>query len=141
MRNFLALRMLVIFSVIIPAAIYVGYLLSNPYSMRGVGVVVLAFVLLLSPLLLKDHYVLPFIFWNTSFYCWFLPGSPPVWVLVSVLSVGLSFMTGSLPRRNVLTPVPAVASPLVFLAVVVGVTAYLTGGIGGEAFGSDLWGG
>ena len=141
MRNFVALRMLVIFSIIVPLAIYIGYLLSNPFSTRGAGIIVAVVGLLLSPLLLKDHHVLPFIFWNATMNFWFLPGSPPFWILASVLSVGLLFLTGSLHRRNDLISVPSIAAPLIFLFCVVAVTAGMRGGLGTQALGDAMIGG
>jgi len=141
MRNFAALRMLVIFSITVPLAIYIGYLLSNPFNMRGDGIIIALVGLLVSPLLLKDHYVLPFIFWNATMNFWFLPGSPPFWLLASVLSVGLLFLSGSLHRRNDLISVPSIAAPLIFLFVVVALTAGMRGGFGSEAFGSEQIGG
>ncbi len=135
------LRVLILFSIVVPLAVYIGYLLSNPYSSRGMMEIGLTVGLLVSPLLLKDHHVLPFMSWYATMSVWFLPGSPPFWVLFSALSVGLIFLTGSLHRRNVLLPVPSVAVPLICLMVVIGVTAELTGGIAGEALGSERFGG
>ena len=141
MRNFAAVRILIIFSLIVPLAIYIGYLLSNPYNTRSLGIVVLTFGLIMSPLLLKDHHVLPFMFWNATMNFWFLPGSPPFWLLFSMMSVGLMFLSGSLRRRNELMPVPSIGLPLILLFLVIGVTAELRGGIGGEAVGSENFGG
>ena len=69
---------------------------------------------------------------------------PPVLDPFSLLSVGLIFLSGSLHRRNVhpCINVASVGAPfMIFLAVVIGVTMQLTGGISTEAMGGDKYGG
>jgi hypothetical protein len=141
MKNAAALRVIALFSVIVPLAIYIGYLLSNPYSIKDLGIVAALVVALICPLLIRDHQVLPFLFWNASMNFYFLPSSPPFWVLASLLSVGFVFLSGGLNRRNELFRVPSIGTPLIVLFAVIFITAELTGGFGGQSSGNERFGG
>jgi hypothetical protein len=141
MKNAAALRLIATFALIVPLAIYIGYLLSNPYSVKDMGVVMAVVLALLCPVLLRDHHVLPFLFWNSSLSFYFLPATPPFWLLASLLSAGFAFFSGALNRRNELFREPSIGAPAIFLFAVIFVTAELTGGIRGQGSGGDQFGG
>jgi hypothetical protein len=71
----------------------------------------------------------------------FLPGRPFVWIVLTLISLVISTTQRILSRETVHLSVPSVARPLLFLLLVVAATALMTGGIGMQAFGSEMYGG
>lgn len=134
-------RSLIIYGLCIPLAIYLGYLLANPMDRVSLGIVVAVLFLPLIPLLLRWHHVLLIVSWNMSMVLFFIPGSPPLWLLMTALSLGLTALQQILKRNVQFASVRSVAWPLLFLAVVILMTAGLTGGIGIRALGGDSYGG
>ena len=128
------------FALIVPVCLWLGLMLSTPtsaVSLVGVGVVVLALAL---PLLLRWHSVLLIGCWNALVVVPFLPGQPPMWVLLAGLSLAIAMTNRTLRHRAQFIWVPSVAIPLLLLGVVVMVTVAVRG-IGARSFGSELWGG
>jgi len=135
------LRTLLIYSICLPLAIFLGYLLATPLdytSFFGVGLVLF---LLLLPLLLRWHHVWLIALWNTGAVLFFLPGRPYLWLLMAWMSLAIALVQFILNRRQKFVSVPSITRPLIFLAAVVLVTAKLTGGIGLNSLGSDVQGG
>src|SRR5258708_4272097 len=86
------IRTLLIHAVILPLAVFLGYLLAsdNPLNygtMGGIGMVL--FVLAL-PLLLRWHHALLIVAWNIGAVLFFLPGRPDVWWAAAWLSLTIS---------------------------------------------------
>ena len=86
------LRSLITFAVIVPLAVFVGFLLTNPvdystYAYAGVVVLVLVF-----PLLLRWHYHLLLLSWNSTAILFFLKGSPDWSVVMVALNLALRAM-------------------------------------------------
>src|SRR5436190_3866081 len=134
------MRTLLIYSICLPLAIFLGYIIAQPDPIRdystylGVGLVL--FILLL-PLLLRWHRVMLLACWNGSTLLYFFPGRPDLFmalVWLSFIIALLQFITN--PKAKFIS-VPSVARPLLFFAIVIIVTAKLSGGIGFGAFGSD----
>jgi hypothetical protein len=135
------LRSLVIFAVIVPLAFFVGYLLTNPldystFALFGVLALVLTF-----PLLLRWHYHLLLLTWSSTAVAFFLKGSPSWWLVMVVLSLGISMLDRILNPEKKFISVPQLTWPLIFMFAVVVFTAKLTGGFGLRAFGSEVYGG
>jgi O-Antigen ligase len=135
------IRTLLIYGLCLPLAIYLGYLLANPMDRVSLAIVVLALFLPLLPLLLRWHHVLLVMSWNMSVVLFFITGSPPLWVFMTALSLGLTVLQHILKRNVQFASVPSVTWPLLFLAVVIAGTAKLTGGIGLQVLGGESVGG
>ncbi len=135
------IRSLFIYGLCIPLAIYLGYLLANPMDRVSLGFVSAVLFLPLIPLLLRWHHVLLIVSWNMSAVLFFIPGSPYLWTFMAALSLGLTVLQHILKRNVTFATVPSVMRPLLLLAVVIIVTAKLTGGIGLHALGGDTYGG
>jgi hypothetical protein len=100
------------------------------------------FVLALSlPLLLRWHYLLLVLCINLNVTVFFLPGLPPVWMPVLLLSLGISMLQRTLNKDMRFISTPQITRPLICLMVVTLVTAKLTGGIGLRTMGGDVMGG
>jgi hypothetical protein len=135
------LRSLIIYSVCVPLALILGYLISTPYDFTSFTVVGLVLFLLLIPLLLRWHHVWLIATWNMSMVLFFLPGRPLVWLPLAWISLLISFVGYTLNRKHKFIVVPQLARPLIFFAIVTVVTAKFRGGFGLQAFGSDTFGG
>ncbi len=135
------LRSLITFALIIPLAVVVGYMLTNPlqYSTLAIfGVLALA---LIFPLLMKWHYPLMLFCWNTSAVAFFVKGAPAFSLVMITLSLGISVAERMLSQEKQFIRVPQITWPLLFLIAVVLFTAKMTGGFGLRAFGSEVYGG
>ena len=134
-------RSLIVYGLCLPLAACLGYLLANPLDMTTMAVIGIVLLLLLAPLLLRWHHAWLILTWNMTAVLFFLPGRPGVWMAMSVISLFIGVFQYALNRDLKFLYVNSVALPLIFLTVVVLITAYLTGGIGLRAFGSSVYGG
>lgn len=125
---------------VVPLALVVGVLLVSPLAVTTISFVGLLFLGLAFPLWLRWHHALLICFWNASFVAFFLPGRPPVWVVLAALGCGLAVLSRSVSARRNFLNVRSVTVPLVLLAMVVVATMVARGGIGARSLGSDMWG-
>jgi hypothetical protein len=132
-------RVLTVYAIAIPLALVLGFMLATPdrITMIMVGLVLFALAL---PIFIQWHHVLLIFFWNSAFNFPFLPAQPHFWLLMAVLSFGISWLNGLLGGRKFLRA-PELTRPLLALGAVVVVTGYLRGGLGAAAFGSATYGG
>ena len=134
------IRALIIYSICIPLAIFLGYVLANQdrYTFQSIGAI---FGFLLLPLLLKYHHPALILSWNTTTVIFFLTGRPNIWMLLAMASFTITVLQYILARQSVQTNVPLVTRPLLMFGAVVLATALLTGGIGFKALGAAVGGG
>jgi hypothetical protein len=142
MSNSLALlRTIIIFSVCLPLAIYLGYILAGPFDYTFIGVVGGIFFVLILPFLLRLHRPMLVLGWNATMIIFFLPGAPQVWLPLTFLSLLISVFRRSIDQNFRFLSVPAMTWPLVTLAAVVLITAEATGGIKLRSMGGGVYGG
>jgi hypothetical protein len=142
MTNTLSIiRALLIYGLCLPLAVYLGYLLAMPLDRGSLMFLAAAILLPLIPILLRWHHVLLVTSWNMSVVLFFLPGSPYLWIVMTAVSLGLTVLQHILRRNVTFTSVPSVTLPLLFLTLVVLITAKLTGGIGIRSLGGEAYGG
>lgn len=134
-------RALLLFGILVPLAVLIGYLLATPTDFRSIGLIGLLVVGLCSPFIIRHHHTLMILCWNATLIFFFFPGQPPLWVLMVCLSAAISLLNFTLGRRHSSVAVGSVTAPLLALLAVTLFTLVVTGGIGGRAFGSNLWGG
>src|SRR6267378_4234061 len=114
------LRTLLIYSVCLPLAIFVGYLIASPDPTRdystyfGVGLVLF---LLLLPLVLKWHRLLLVAIWNTCAVLYFLPGRPEVSLAITWLSFVICVLQFIVHPRAKFISVSSITGSLLFFAV------------------------
>src|SRR5712675_220326 len=130
-------RSLLIYSICVPLALVLGYLITTPYDFTSFTVVGAVLFLLLIPMLLRWHQVWLFATWNMSVVLFFLPGRPLVWLVLAWISLLIAFVTYILNRKHKFLHVPELTWPLVLLALVVLVTAKFAGGLGLLSLGSQ----
>jgi hypothetical protein len=134
-------KQLVIFAIVLPLALVVGYLLSTPDAIRSMSLVGLLLAGLSIPIFLRWHYGLLIFAWNANITLFFLPGKPSLWMPFAAISLGITILTCVLDKQVRFQHVSSVTFPLMFLLFVVLATAKLTGGIGIRALGSGVYGG
>jgi hypothetical protein len=132
---------LIIYGLALPLAIFLGYLLATPLDYTTLTVVAIVLSFLTIPLFLRWHHPWLLAVWNTSAVLFFLPGRPPVWSAVAIISFSIGVLQYIINRDVKFLNVPSVTRPILFLGVVVLITMRLTGGVGLKAFGSATNGG
>ncbi len=135
------LRALIVYGCCVPLAVIVGYLLATPLDPTTVGVVGVLLFALTIPLFLRWHHPWLIATWNMTAVIFFVPGRPQVWMGIAAISLFIGIVQYTINRNMKFLHVPSVTRPLLFLTVVVLITARLTGGIGLKAFGSSVNGG
>src|SRR5262245_44965145 len=134
-------RSLFIYTISIPLAVVLGYLLANPNDPTTFKVVGVVVFLLLVPLLLKWHHTWLIATWNTSAVLFFLPGRPPIWLVLCWFSLLIGIVQYALNRKLKFLSAPSILKPLLFLTAIVLITARCTGGFGLQSMGSEVYGG
>lgn len=134
-------RTLIVFGIIVPLAAILGYVLASPQDFSSwlwIGLVVCAISL---PFVMRWHHPLLILSWNASINVFFLPGQPQLWMLFAAASLFLSASERLMTKQKTFLLAPSVVWPLLTLALVVLITAKLTGGIGLRSLGSGSFGG
>src|SRR5262249_18299891 len=125
------LRSLLIYSICLPLAILLGYTIAqegNPlFNPATYFVLGLVFFFLALPLVLRWYHPCLLLAWNLGAVLFFVPGRPDLWMLVVWISVFVAVAQYILDRRRFI-PAPSVSNSLIFLLVVVVLTAELRGG-------------
>jgi hypothetical protein len=135
-------KQLIIFAIVLPLALVVGYLLATPDAVRSMSLVGLLLAGLSIPIFLRWHYGILIFAWNANITLILLPGKPSLWMPLAGISLGITILTCVLDKQVRFQHVPSVTLPLMFLLLVVLATTKLTGGgIGLRALGSGVYGG
>src|SRR5688572_11641903 len=135
-------KSLFIFVVCVPLAIILGVMLATPLDRTTMIIVLSGFFLLLTPFFLTSHHTFLILGWNAYVNVFFLPGRPYIWMLATLISIVFIALTFTLNRGKLkFLFVPSVALPLLAIGLITFITAQLTGGIGGQALGSEIFGG
>jgi hypothetical protein len=140
-----AIRSVVVYAICLPLAIILGYLIAtgvdprmDKQSVMFLGIVLFVLVL---PLFFRFYHVWLIAIWNMSITCQFLPGVLPGWMPMALLGFTIAIGHYILNRQRRFLPAPWVSRSLIFIALVVYVTAKLRGGIGMRALGDEAIGG
>lgn len=140
-NTFTVSRTHLIFGITLPLALLLGYLIAEPLDSTSLAVLALLGTVLVTPLLIKWHYPLLVFAWNSAFYLPFLPGTPPLWIVMAGIGAVFVLLDRCInPKRPPIFR-GSLTWSVVAIAVVVGVTMLMTGGIGLRALGSSTYGG
>ena len=134
-------RSILIYGICLPLAMFLGYMLAMPLDLSSVGFFFLVIGVLVLPVVLRWHYPLMFIFWNTALVLPFLPGRPQAYIAFIGLSFLVAIVTRTMNKRMRFLTVPSVVASLVFLGIVILITAQMNGGIGLRILGGEVIGG
>jgi len=136
-----AFKALITYAVIVPMAIFVGYMLADPLRYSTFGAVGVVLGVMIFPLLLKWHQPLLLFSWNMSVVIPFIKGQPYLWLVMSAATLGIAILERALNRDMRFVQVWSLSLPLIFFVGVILFTAKMTGGIGLRTFGSEVYGG
>ena len=125
----------------LPLAVIVGYFLVDPLEPSSLAFVGFVLAVLTIPLMIRWHHPLLIFCWNATLAPSFLPGQPPLWVLLAGVGLAFGVLNRSVDSNRRFVPAPAIRNSLLFLGLVVAVTAYFNGGLGFGIFGSSQFGG
>ncbi len=139
--TFAVTRNHLIFGLCLPLAVLMGYVLAEPLESTSLTVLLMIIAGLIVPVLLRFYHPLLIFSWNMSVSLAFLPGSPQLWALMSLLGLGFAVLNRSVNPEFRFAQVPAITVPLLTLMLVITVTAMATGGIGLRVLGSQSMGG
>jgi hypothetical protein len=134
-------RTLLVYAIAIPLALVLGFFLIDPNNLLTWMVVGLLLFVGILPWILKHHHKALIIGWGAFVNVFFLPGQPPFWLLLAVLSLGVSLLGVIVIGKKRFASVPVLTWPFLFIVVVVAVTAICRGGIGIRALGGESFGG
>ena len=135
------IKNILIYALCVPVAVFVGYQLTNPLTYSAFGWIGALLFICAFPIMFRWHHFLMVLSFNTIAVVFFIPGRPGLGLVMAALSLGLSILQRTLNRHMPFIWVPQLTRPLIFTAVVVLVTAELTGGIGLRSMGSSVYGG
>lgn len=133
-------RTLLVYGIVLPLAVVLGWMLSTPFNMQTVAVVGFVTFVLLLPLILNHHYAFLVFTWNATLQAFFLPSSPHMWAVAVAINLCMAIAYRILQRRPLFMHVPLLTFPLLALALVVLFTAKFKGGFGLRSLGSDTYG-
>jgi hypothetical protein len=136
-----AMRMLITYSICIPLAIFVGYLLTNQFDYSTLGILGFILAFIFSPVFIKWHYPIMVLALGLPITLFFLKGSPSPGQVMVPLSLGIAIVERTLNSDRKFLNVPLMAWPLFFTLALVIFTAKMTGGIGLHTFGNEIGGG
>jgi len=128
-------------TLVLPLAVILGYFLVDPMDPSSVAVVGAVLSALLLPLMMQWYHPILIFLWNAAMAPAFLPGSPALWMPVALVGLLIAVLNRSVNRSFQFISVPSITYPLFFLLAVMGITAYFSGGIGSQLFGSSSFGG
>jgi O-antigen ligase len=134
-------RRIIVLGIVLPIAALVGYLLVNPDFFSAVLLFALV-MLLMMPVFLRWHHPMLVFSWNFPMIVFFLPGSPPLWMVLALISIGITVLGAGLDKEQKLVHVPVMNwVMLVWVVVVVFTMRMTTGGLGLSSLGGAMHGG
>src|ERR1700678_120898 len=115
---FSLVRALIIYSICLPLAIVIGYLLATPLDRGSFISLIVILSLMTTPLFLRWHYPWMIAAWNMNAVLFFIPGKPWIgWIMV-IISLSVSVLQYILNRQMKFISVPMIARPLLFILLV-----------------------
>jgi len=139
--NNVALRTLVIYAIIIPLAVFVGWTLSGDMTRTSFAAIAAILFVLMLPVLLKWHYPIMVFSWSTLISIFFLPGQPALWMLMAGITFGIAILNRIIQKQPAFFPAPSITLTLLALLAVIMITARIHGGMGVQALGDATHGG
>src|ERR1041385_6463827 len=135
-------RGLLIFSLCIPLAILLGYMLADPLMGSNMMVIAGAMFALLIPFALTMHHRALIWVAGAIINAFFLPGQPQLWMVIAGMSFVISFLARPLTKMKS-KPVwdRWVLISLVLFLTCMSITAVIEGGFGMRVLGSASYGG
>lgn len=136
-----AFRSVILYLILVPLAVVLGYMLTTPLQWSSFGMVGMVLLILALPLLLRFHHPLLILGWNCTMIVFFMPGAPNVWLPLVAISLTVSMVQRTIDQDFRFISVPSLTWSLLAIGAVALITAEATGGIHMRSTGGDLYGG
>lgn len=134
-------RSLLVYMICLPVAIFLGYLLSDPLDKHNMAMFGVGVLLLLLPLLLRWYHAWLIAIWNMTITFVYFPGLLQGWIPMACIAFAIAIGHYVMNRERKFLPSDSVSWSLIFLALVVLITAKARGGLGFSALGDEAVGG
>lgn len=129
-----------LYLVAIPLALIVGISVADPTAPTSLLALAMVVCLGLAPVVIRYYHESLILSWNSALVVFFLPGRPSLAMALTALTLLMAVVKRAMIRQPMNIPARMLTVPLLILAAIVAATAALTGGISGQAFGSEMWG-
>ncbi|HWQ90192.1 MAG TPA: hypothetical protein VN673_00870, partial [Clostridia bacterium] len=144
MTNSSAFQKLLIYAVVLPLALLLGWVLAadSPVVDLRVWFVVGSIIMVIAaPLILQHYHAWLILSWNMLTVVFFLPGRPPLWMLLAFAGLGIAILQRALNKDVKFLHARSVLAPTLVLVAVVFGTAWITGSFGLASLGGESVGG
>src|SRR5258708_30200064 len=112
---FVVSRSHLIYGLCLPLAVLIGYLLAEPLDSGSMAVVSFVICVLSIPLVMRWHHPMLVFSCNAWIIFYFLPGNPPLWIVLAFISLFLSVVNRSMGQPLQFFQARSVAYSLLFL--------------------------
>jgi hypothetical protein len=130
-----------ILAICLPLAVLLGYFLAEPLESASLAVVLVIAAFLAVPILLKWHHPLLIFSWNATMILDFVPGHPPLWIVMTAAAIVFALLHRSVSKEKTFQVHVEALKPLILLSAIIMLTALATGGFGFRSFGGERYGG
>src|SRR5262245_20723121 len=93
------LRALMVYALVLPLALLLGYMLATPTDFSSMAAVGLVIGVVSLPLILKWHYESMLLSWNMAAAVFFLPGTPELWLVMAVISFAVTLAQRAMSKE------------------------------------------
>ncbi|MCC6233433.1 MAG: O-antigen ligase family protein [Verrucomicrobiales bacterium] len=124
----------------VPLAIIVGVSISDPLAPTSLLALAMIIGLGVAPIVLRFYHESLIVAWNSALVIFFLPGRPTLAMALVALCLLMAVVNRAMVRQPLMLPARSITAPLLVLGAVVFLTAAISGGVTGRAFGGEMWG-
>jgi len=123
-------------------ASYLGYTVAVAQGAQSAVVITGVAALLVAPMMLRGHQAALLFCWNSTLGLHLLPTQMPAWLLMGVVTLGITALQRALNRQSELNVARTLTTPMLIFSGVVVATMLANGGLGVQWMGSgELAGG
>jgi len=131
----------IIFALILPLAVLMGFVLAKPDEVGSVGLILIVFGVLSIPIFMRWYHPMLIIGWNACINPYFLPGRPYLWMILAFIGLAVAVANRFTSAEAKFTNVPELNWAVGSICAVTLITGYLQGGFGIRSLGGDSYGG
>ena len=131
----------IIYALILPLAVLMGLMLSDPTDRGSMGLFVVIFGVLSIPIFMRWYHPMLILGWNACINPYFLPGRPYLWMILAFIGLGVAVANRLTTPEAKFIHISKINLAIISIAVVTMATAYTRGGFGVRALGAESYGG
>lgn len=131
----------IIYALILPLAVLMGFVLSEPTNTGSMGLMLVVFGVLSIPIFMRWYHPLLILGWNACINPYFLPGRPYLWMILAFIGLAVAVANRFTSAEAKFTMIPEINWAVLSILGVTVVTAWLRGGFGVRSLGGESYGG